>query len=341
GNIYGELSRPRDAEAQYRRALALAEKASPQDREAIATAAYELGKAYNAQGRRAEAEPLLQRALSLREATLGQDHIDVARTLVALGKVLLGQNRYRDAEGLLKRAVAINDKVVAPQNSQRSVDLGIRQGEDFAYQHEKADALHALGYALKFQGQLVEAAKQFVLALAAMGRETNPSNHLYASIHGALAEMLPGQEVPKEAEQGLRQAVTNAEKTLGPKHRSVVIALANLALLLASRDRFAESEPLLRRALEIIDTTLGDDHPDVFNVTSSLAALHANKGEWTLAAEYWKRATTVTVRRRQRDVEIERPALGQSKTDANRVEDFRYLVQSEYQVAQAQRSFAP
>ena len=75
--MYFALGRYDQAEALFKRALAIREKAKGADR-ALATALDNLAAVYKAQGRYAEAEPLQKRAVAIDEKVLGPDNSDLA-----------------------------------------------------------------------------------------------------------------------------------------------------------------------------------------------------------------------------------------------------------------------
>ena len=100
------LHKDAEAEAAYKRALAIREKAEGEKPIDIAPTLYNLGVLYLDQGKLADAEPLLKRALTIREKALGADHPDVATSLEALGWLYAKQGKLAEAEPLLKRAIS-------------------------------------------------------------------------------------------------------------------------------------------------------------------------------------------------------------------------------------------
>lgn len=82
----------------------------------------------------------------------------------------------------------------------------------------------------------------------------------------------------KQAEQFARDALAEAEKTFGQRHRNTEASLANLALVLRFQKRFEESEKAYRRALSIREAALGATHPSSALMASNLAdVLQAQK----------------------------------------------------------------
>jgi tetratricopeptide (TPR) repeat protein len=61
------------------------------------------------------------------------------------------------------------------------------------------------------------------------------------------------------------------EKTLGPDHPSVALALNNQALLYHAQGRYTAAEPLYKRSLAIREKALGPNNPDVAQSLNNLA----------------------------------------------------------------------
>ena len=72
--VYNAQSQYREAEALYKRALAITEKALGPDHPDVGALLNNIAGLYRAQGRFSEAEPLYQRALAITEKGLGPDH---------------------------------------------------------------------------------------------------------------------------------------------------------------------------------------------------------------------------------------------------------------------------
>jgi tetratricopeptide (TPR) repeat protein len=100
--VYKEQGRHAEAEALYKRALAISEKALGPDHPEVAESLNNLAELYGAQGRYADAEPLYKRALAIREKALGPDHPEVAESLNDLAELYRAQGRYADAMPLVQ-----------------------------------------------------------------------------------------------------------------------------------------------------------------------------------------------------------------------------------------------
>jgi tetratricopeptide (TPR) repeat protein len=78
-NVRTEQERYDEAEALYKRALAIREKALGPEHPDVAMLLSDWATSYEAQGRSEDAELLYVRALSIREKALGTDHKDARR----------------------------------------------------------------------------------------------------------------------------------------------------------------------------------------------------------------------------------------------------------------------
>jgi tetratricopeptide (TPR) repeat protein len=114
---YRSLGRLDEAEALYRRAVELDEKAGPSNAEGLATSLNNLALVHRAQGRLEEAERVNVRSLNLLEDALGPNHPNVARSLNNLAAVYRAQGKSDQARPLLERAVAIAESTLGPKHA--------------------------------------------------------------------------------------------------------------------------------------------------------------------------------------------------------------------------------
>jgi tetratricopeptide (TPR) repeat protein len=105
-----------EAEALYKRAIALDERAKPQNPAGLATSLNNLALVYRAQGKLDEAAKLHNRSLTLLEQALGPNDPDVARSLNNLATLYRLQGKAESARPLQERAVKIADATLGPQH---------------------------------------------------------------------------------------------------------------------------------------------------------------------------------------------------------------------------------
>jgi tetratricopeptide (TPR) repeat protein len=85
---------------------------------------------------------------------------------------------------------------------------------------------------------------------------------------------------PADAEPLFRRSLAINEKSFGPDHPKVAIALNNLAVLYFRQGKYSEVEPLFKRALAINEKKLGPDHPEVATDLSNLASTYIEEGKY-------------------------------------------------------------
>lgn len=99
----------------------------------------------------------------------------------------------------------------------------------------------------------------------------------WKALHDQVMPQLMSGQLPR-AEQLAREALAEAEKTFGPRHRNTEATLANLALAVRLQQRFDEAEKIYRRALPLREASLGAAHPNTALMKINLAdVLQAQK----------------------------------------------------------------
>ena len=147
-----------EAEALYKRTLAVQEQALGPDHPYVADTLENLAIVYKDQARYPEAENLYKRALAINQKVHSANHPNIASASMNLANVYLAKGEYAEAEKQLIRALAIEDKV-----------LGKNHPELLA-------TLQNLGIADTRQKKFSDAERAFKRALA-IGEATLASNH--------------------------------------------------------------------------------------------------------------------------------------------------------------------
>lgn len=142
--LFAAQGQPEVAEAGYKRALAMYEKALNPNHLAVATALSQLGGFYVSNDRYAEAEPLYKRALAIDERALGDKHPEVAKDLYNLSVVNSALGNFKDAEVQGQRCLDIRNKVLAA-NDPATIRILDHMAQQFALQgrQEEASRLYA------------------------------------------------------------------------------------------------------------------------------------------------------------------------------------------------------
>jgi serine/threonine-protein kinase len=201
-----------------------------------------VGNTYRSQRRFADAEPFLRQALEIRR-TVPADDAQIARSYNDLGQLLHDQGKLADAEPLYREALAIRRRVLHPTHQHLAASL-TTLGLVYAEQEKFGEAEPLLGEAL------------------AISRESDPTpQNLAASLNNhALA--LQGLRKLSAAEQAFREALQICQTAYPQGHRSVGLAMGNLALCLAKQGRHAEAAQQWREALDVFARAPGVNPQD-------------------------------------------------------------------------------
>jgi tetratricopeptide (TPR) repeat protein/CHAT domain-containing protein len=306
--LYKSQGRYAEAEPLYKRALTIAEVALGPEHPTVGQSLNNLAELYRAQGRYGEAEPLYKRCLAIFEKALGSDHPDVGTELNNLALLYQTQGRYGEAEPLYKRSLVIREKALGSDHR----DIGT--------------SLNNLALLYQSQGRTAEAEQPYKRALAIFEKALGPEHPTVGQSLNNLAELYRAQGRYGEAEPLYTRAVAISEKALGSDHPDVASGLNNLALLYQATGRYVEAERQLKRALAIAEKALGPDHPNVGSTLSNLAELYFVQQDWTRSADYWRRSTSVIIRRAQRGLSDGSAAMtGKGKSEAAQL-SYRFFV---------------
>jgi CHAT domain-containing protein/tetratricopeptide (TPR) repeat protein len=127
-----------------------------------------------------------------------------------------------------------------------------------------------------------------VLAPLAVAQQDDDADALNAQVN-----KLHGEGKYTEAIPLAQRLLAIREKSLGPDHPGVALALNNLAELYRVQGRYAEAEPLYKRSLSIREKALGPDDPAVATDLNNLAVLYQAQGRTADAEPLLRRALTI------------------------------------------------
>lgn len=217
-----DMNEPREAEALYRRALAVLDAQPTPDGTTLFVTLAGLGGTAAGRGETNEAEEYLVRALGVGDRVLGADHPDLAPLLGDLSRLFLARAAYAGAEPLLLR---LHD------HKRRS------KGDDHP---ETATVLASLATVRQALGNHEEAESMWRAVLAVRERTLAPNHFATATALEHLADACAARGKLSEALELLRRATTMREVTLGATHPSVRVARDRIAdLQLQGSDAFS------------------------------------------------------------------------------------------------------
>jgi CHAT domain-containing protein/tetratricopeptide (TPR) repeat protein len=250
-NQFGTLrllqGRNEEAEANYRRALAILDKlAKVEDPPNHAYALDNLSRLLAGQHRYDDAEPLLKRALAIMEKEYPTAETRLTPPLNSLAWFYMIQHKYDEAEPYVMRGLAIAEKTSPP---------------DDANLERWVDRVASLNFNRRRNPDAI--------------RETKRSIALIEKIHGAdsieLVRRLKNLAIGYNRTTGVADSepvylriISIIEKAKGPESLDLLEPIEDLASALTSKDdKVATVEALYKRAIEIIVKAKGPDDPDL------------------------------------------------------------------------------
>jgi hypothetical protein len=111
------------AEALFKRALAIRERTLGDKHPDVAATLNGLARLYFHRNDHVAAAPLLMRLLAIKQEALGAHHPEVAVILTSLAKVRLAEHQYEDAEQLARRALLIREQIHEPNDPAVAMSL--------------------------------------------------------------------------------------------------------------------------------------------------------------------------------------------------------------------------
>lgn len=256
------MGRHAEADAVYRKILAVREATGPADSQELATLLNNMGTNLLLMDRADEAETVLRRAIDVQEARNGPGHPSTAITLSVLGTVLMAQGRLDVAEAMIRRAIA----VMPP-----GADKATRDG-----------AYSGLTSILLAQGKLDEAAAVTEEGLSRKRQAGETDDPETGALLFELGKIRLAQQRPDEALPLFEDAVRIFQATL-PNRRSVhVRPLTLLAQAEELTGRRTEAAEHLRQAVDAAETSLPEGH---FSRTLAVASLGTALQGWGRSEE--------------------------------------------------------
>jgi CHAT domain-containing protein/tetratricopeptide (TPR) repeat protein len=252
---YRNLNKDAEAEAPYKRALAIEEKIFGPEHNLTLDTLNQVGTLVWALGRQDEAETIFRRLLQVREKVSGPTSVAAAVCMMDLADLLQARGKRDETDALRNRAFAALKQVEGPDR----VHLA-RVLEDFA---------------LRYLTQNNFAASQTYLreSLAIREKYYNAEHPLVATTLVELGALCDRMDRRAEAEPLLKRGLAIREKVLGADDFLVASAARLLGEMYKHEGRYAESEALLRRCVEIHRKAHGPDHVDVASAMNDLIRL--------------------------------------------------------------------
>lgn len=262
-----------EAEALYRRALAIRQAHVGEKHRSSAYYLSYLGETVQAQERYEEANGYYQSSLQTYKEVEGPVSLNVAHQLGNLGNLRLAQKSYLEAESYLTRALAVYEQLIEPQplsilrrqkslawvyyhlkrNDQaRGLADRVRAGYEQLQETDSSEYIDCLDLLCCLDTRQKRIADRIpMLRLVKEKRETLGSTEdlLYAAWLGILGRILLKQKQWTEAEPILIQAI-GLQRKMGAIE-GLILNLIQLADSYTSQERFEEAEPFLAEGLRL------------------------------------------------------------------------------------------
>jgi tetratricopeptide (TPR) repeat protein len=112
GMLYSDQGKIDEAEALYRTALEIQQKALGAEHLDVARTLNNLAGVCQMRRQYREAEDLYFRVLAIQESKLGKEHLEIARTFNNLAGAYFAEGRLDEAESLYLRALTLQEKTL-------------------------------------------------------------------------------------------------------------------------------------------------------------------------------------------------------------------------------------
>lgn len=266
GVVRSQLRMP-DAIQLLERALAQERKLPGRSAMEVAVTVNNLSIAHTMQGAYGDAERILREALAGISRDLADDHPTTASLLENLGLALRGQGKAAEALIYLERALEIERRFFGethPEVAQSLSNLGVTQRHLGRY----ASALLSQEQALAVAEAVYEAGGQ----------------RPFASMHGALGNMLRRLGCLEEAVEHHRKALTIELTVYGPGHFELAGTYDNLGRALRHLGQLDEAGQCFEQALRIKRAHLDPDDAQIAKSLDNLGVAYRFLGEGQRAA---------------------------------------------------------
>ena len=261
----------------FERAFAISERAYGPDHIALGRLSFNAARNALRRDDPGRAREYLERALAIFEKQYGPEHPMIGNTLSSLGMAERFLGRYAEAQPRFERAIAVLEKAVGPDHewvANAVNDLGLLMWQLGDYSRARA----AYERSLK------------IWTAKGSSQAGAPLNNL------AILARRTGDYV--EARGLYERSIAMKEKSFGPDHVEVALAVHNLGNLLGDVGDHAAARRLFERAIAIRTAKLGPSHSLVassrYGRATSLAGLGqraAAHQEFTAAIEIWRKAS--------------------------------------------------
>ncbi|MCH9681226.1 MAG: tetratricopeptide repeat protein [Deltaproteobacteria bacterium] len=250
-----------EALAHHREALALAQRARPDDHSGTARALQNIGAVLRDQGDREGALEHLERALEIEQRQPDRSRENRAFAHHNIGVVLSDMGRVDQAEQRFTRALELKRQWLGPRHP------------------ALAPTLDGLGGIHETRGDNEAARQAYAQALEIRTAALGPDHPELAFSHTNLANALDGLGRREQAVEHHRRGLALIEAAHGPDHFRAGLVCNNLGYALLQMGRLAEARTQLERARDNWSAALGPKHVMLAYPLTNLGALALAEGD--------------------------------------------------------------
>ncbi|MBF0110801.1 MAG: tetratricopeptide repeat protein [Magnetococcales bacterium] len=271
--LEGVMGRLDDAEASFKRALAMQRAALPENHPDLLTTLTDQAELLRMRGRFKEARAQLEGVIAkTTDGALAEVRMMAKGNLA---KVFEEQGEFANAVALTREILDHETTTLGAEHPNRLTTL---------------NNLAGLG---RRMGQYLEAEKNYREALTGFTRMLGSEHPATITLMNNLAMTLENSGMYDQAEPLFRQALEVSRKILGKDHPTTMANMNNLALLHESQGVFEKAEALYTSAIALSEAKLGPNHPDTIAFVNNLAYLHMMKDEYKEAGLKFQRVLSV------------------------------------------------
>ena len=268
GSVLMELNRVDDAKSCFERALTIF-KNNPID---AAQVRLSLGGAQVVQGLFAEAEASLRSATATLEQSVGANDIRTARAYNVSSWLYTLWGRLNDAEGVSNKADAIANRVLAPDNVERTRFLDYR-----------AEYLAATG-------RYADAERLWRRATALLEKNLGDASPQFDSVYLHLAQVYSLTADYKEAQRMLKRFLDIEQKLVPGGSLAQAVGLAELGNTYTRLHQFSDAESTLTNSMVMLQRLPGPIPVTSAFIGTYLGDYYMTQGRWSDAENSYRQA---------------------------------------------------
>lgn len=314
GQYYALQNKENEAEACYKKVIAMGEVLKLRHHLVYSGAKYQLALLFIAQGKGEQAEDLLLRVCAVWERLRGQSHPLTVEAQLKLAELAARLKHWERALNFYRRAIPVYAEergkehplvlTCQEQAAQAMFELGqleeaqrawldILALRERARDRAQVACLNGLARVALAQGQLAEALELLERAQGQAAVQDEAKSLAWAAMLETLAQAHEARQNYEQAERAASKALETRESILGSEHLDLIENLNMLARLKRDLGERDESEKLLRRALFCYQREKKPEDMRLDPVLKSLAEIETERERFDVARMYLLRLRAI------------------------------------------------